>query len=383
MSRKICIVLTTRGNYAKMRSTMEAISRHPALILQTVVGGALLDVAYGDFRPIIEADGFHIDDTLDYIVEGGTLDSIAESSGRCTQAMGGILARLQPDFLMVIADRYEALAIALAALCRNVRIAHLEGGEISGSIDERIRHAVTKLAHVHFPANQDAADRLVRMGEHENAVHVVGTPSLDQLAQVDLGDRGTLQRFLDENGKGTRVDVSGDFVVVSQHPVATEYGVAARQFGETAKAVRELGLQVVWILPNDEAGAADVRVPLDTLAGPGGPPVRSLGSLTFPAYANLLGHTRCLIGNSSSGIREGAFLGVPVVNVGTRQQGRQRGGNVIDVGYDAAEILSASRKQIAHGRYPCDPVYGDGRSGQRIAEVLAAAWPPLDKTIAY
>jgi len=381
--RKVCIVLTTRGNYAKMRSTMAAILRHPDLRLQTVIGGALLDAVYGDFRTTIDGDGFHIDDTLDYIVDGKTLDSVAASSGRCAQVMGGLLGRLRPDFLMVIADRYEALAIALAALCQNVRVAHLEGGEVSGSIDERIRHAITKLAHVHFPANREAADRIVRMGEHEASVHVVGTPSLDQLAEIDVDDGGSLQRFLDDTGAGARIDVSRDFVVVSQHPVVTEYGSTAAQFQETAQAVRQLGLPVVWILPNDEAGAGDVTAPLEWLAADGGPAVRVLGSLNFPAYARLLRHARCLIGNSSSGIREGAFLGVPVVNVGTRQQGRQRGRNVIDVGYAAQEILAAARQQVAHGRYSSDPVYGDGRSGERIAKVLATAWPPLDKTIAY
>lgn len=366
-----------------MRSTMSAILRHPGLTLQTVIGGALLDAAYGDFRTTIEGDGFHIDDTLDYIVEGKTLDSVAASAGRCTQAMGQILGRLRPDFLMVVADRYEALAIAMAALCRNIRIVHLEGGEVSGSIDERIRHAITKLAHIHFPANREAADRIVRMGEHQASVHIVGTPSLDQLAEIDVDDRSSLQRFLDDGGVGARIDVSGDFVVVSQHPVVTEYGAAAAQFRETAQAVRQLGLPVVWILPNDEAGAQDIAAPLEGLAADGGPPVRTLGSLNFPVYARLLRHARCLIGNSSSGIREGAFLGVPVVNVGTRQQGRQRGRNVIDVEYASAEILAAARKQVTHGRYPSDPTYGDGRSGERIAETLATVWPSLDKTIAY
>lgn len=383
MTRRICIVLTTRGNYAKMRSTMEAVSRHPDLALQTVVGGALLDNSYGDFRAAIEADGFRIDQTLDYIVDGKTLGSVTESAGRCTEAMGRILAGLDPDFLMVIADRYEALAIALAALCRNVRIAHLEGGEVSGSIDERIRHAITKLAHLHFPANRDAGERVVRMGERDEAVHVVGTPSLDQLAHVDLDDRAPLQRVLDGHGEGARIDVSNDYAVVSQHPVVTEVEDAARQFDETARAVRDLGLPVVWVLPNDEAGANQVAAPVAALAADGGPPVRTLGSLGFSDYARLLAHARSLIGNSSSGIREGAFLGVPVVNVGTRQQGRQRGRNVIDVDYAAAGILDAARKQVAHGRYASDPVYGDGRSGEKIAAVLATAWPPLDKAISY
>lgn len=381
--RKICIVLTTRGNYAKMRSTMEAISGRADLQLQAVVGGALLDPAYGDVRATIESDGFQAADTIDYIAAGKTLESVTESAGRCTQAMGRVLARLRPDFVLIIADRYESLSIAQAALCQNIRIAHLEGGEVSGSIDERIRHAISKLAHIHFPASVDAAERLLRMGEPKDAVHAVGTPSLDLLARIDLSDRSSLQGFLDDHGMGAPIDVHGDYIVVSQHPVVTEYDDAARQFQVTAQAVQRVGLPTVWILPNDEAGAMEVTGPLAALTDRTDPPVRRIGSLAFSHYAPLLKHARCLIGNSSSGIREGAFLGTPAVNVGSRQQGRARGRNVIDVGYESSEILAAARRQLDHGPYSLDTLYGNGHSGERIAAILATVWPALDKTIAY
>ncbi len=384
MSRRICIVLTTRGNYGKMKSTMAAIQRHPDLSLQLVVGGILLGQDYDSFVEVIEWDGFTIDRTLDYIAAGQTLDSVVESAGRCTIAFGRILTELDPDVVMVIADRYECLSIAQAAMCRNTVIAHLEGGEVSGSIDERIRHAITKLAHIHFPANRDAADRLIRLGEIADTVHVVGTPSLDQLAGLDLAAGDDLDRCLTDNGNGAAVDLTAEYLVVSQHPVVTEYDDARRQFTHTADAVVELNIPTIWVLPNDDAGAQSVAGPLSALQSNGdAPPVRTISGLNFVRYAALIKNAVCLVGNTSSGIRESAFLGVPVVNIGNRQRGRQQGGNVVNVGHDTDEIVAATRRQIAHGVYPSDTVYGDGRAGEQIAACLAAPLPPVDKTLAY
>lgn len=382
--RSVCIALTTRGNYAKMKSTLCAASGHPGLELRVVIGGALLDHSYGNFESVITGDGFTIADRLDYAVGDDSLGGIAEAAGRCTAAMAGVIGRLQPDVVMVIADRYEALSIAQAAMCMNVHIAHLEGGEVSGSIDERIRHAISKLAQLHFPANSDAAERLRRLGEPEDRIHVVGTPSLDLLADCDLDDRAGVTQVLAHEGRGCDIDLDRDYIVVSHHPVPTEYDDTARQFAETAKAVCNVGLPTVWIMPNDEAGAGRAAEAVAKLqSDPGAPPVRRLASLQLADYAVLLRHARCLVGNTSSGIREGAFLGVPVVNLGTRQASRQRGNNVVDVHHDASAITRAVRDQIAHGRYPSDPLYGDGHAGKRIAEVLAGTLPSLDKTIAY
>ena len=297
---------------------------------------------------------------------------------------GGGDRRLRPDVVVVIADRYEVLSIAQAAMCMNVHIAHLEGGEVSGSIDERIRHAVSKLAQLHFPANSKAAERLRRLGEPEDRIHVVGTPSLDLLADCDLDNLSDAALVLAREGRGGDIDLDSDYIVVSQHAVPTEYDDTARQFAETTKAVYDLGLPIVWIMPNEEAGAGRaVETAAKLQSDPGAPPVRSIGSLQLADYAVLLRHARCLVGNSSSGIREGAFLGVPVVNVGTRQAGRQRGHNVVDVHHDASAIAGAARDQVAHGRYPSDPLYGDGHAGERIAEVLAECDLGLDKRMTF
>jgi len=332
---------------------------------------------------MIEQDGYQIDATVDFLVgDGATLANQTESAARAVFLVGKMLEKLSPDILLVVADRWEALAMALAATTMNIPIAHLEGGEVSGSIDERLRHAVTKLAHLHFPANRDAADRIIRMGEDPERVIMVGTPSLDLLAEIDLSDRHVLAHV--QGAQGHAIDFTGDYIVVSQHPVVTEIADAERQITETMLAVASARLPVVWILPNMDAGNDGVMRAITRLYRHGiDVPVRTYASMRFEHYAVLIANARCLIGNSSSGIREAAFLGTPVVNIGTRQNGRARGRNVIDVGYGRQEIADALKRQIAHGRYPSDPIYGDGRAGIRIAEALATMPLGLEKTITY
>lgn len=382
MPKRVCVVLTTRGNYAKMKSTMRAVQRHSGLALQMVVAGGILLPRYGDHARRIEADGFRIDRRVHFLVEGDDLSAMTTSAGLATIEVGHALEELRPDVVVVIADRYEALSIALAAICLNIPIAHLEGGEVSGSIDESLRHAITKLAHLHFPANHDAADRLRRMGEANDAIFVTGTPSLDLLAELDLGDLSVLESAQKKSGEGESVDFLSDYIVVSQHPVVTEYEEALRQIEETALAVETTELPAVWVWPNMDAGSEQIREAVRQFcAAHRG--MQHFSALPFEAYAVLLKNARCLLGNSSSGIRECAFIGVPVVNVGTRQAGRARGINVLDVPYERAAILTGIHRQLAHGPYPPDFLYGDGRAGERIAGILATYEFRRQKRIVY
>lgn len=381
--RRVAVVLTTRGNYAKMKTSMAAIAAHPSLELVTIVGGGIVQERFGDYRPAIAADGFAIDATADFLVgDGATLAAQAESAGRATAQLGHLLLAHRADVLVAIADRYETLAIATAATCTNVAIAHLEGGEVSGSIDERIRHAVTKLAHLHLPATEDAALRIERMGEARARIVVVGTPSLDQLRAFDVDDRAALSAIA--GGSGDALDLSKDFVVVSQHPVPTELVDAEAQIDATAAAVHAVGLPAIWLLPNMDAGGSGVEAAIGRIRARGlGVPTRFFPSLSLESYTRLLRHTRCLVGNSSSGIREGAYLGTPAVNVGSRQSGRQRGQNVVDVPCERAAIVEAIRRQLVHGRYESDPIYGNGRAGERICQAIATMPLALEKAITY
>ncbi|MFH1487406.1 MAG: UDP-N-acetylglucosamine 2-epimerase, partial [Pseudomonadota bacterium] len=253
--KKICVVITTRGNYGKTKSIMKAIRQDPSMELQLIVGGSAVLPKYGDLRKVIESEGYPIDKTVTFLVEGENLTTMTQSAGLALMEMGRIYEDLKPDMVLVIADRFEALAIAMGAVYMNIPIAHLEGGEISGSIDESIRHAITKLSHIHFPATQTAADRIIRMGEDPASVFVTGTPSLDVLKEMDLTNTDILFEAQRTMGVGSDIDFNGEYLIVLQHPVVTEYVDNLGNIRETIAAVDELKYPTVWVWPNMDAGS--------------------------------------------------------------------------------------------------------------------------------
>ncbi|MBI4765605.1 MAG: UDP-N-acetylglucosamine 2-epimerase (hydrolyzing) [Deltaproteobacteria bacterium] len=384
MKRKICVILTTRGNYAKMKPVMKAISKREGLELQVILGGGAVLPKYGDLTTIIRRDGFVLDRILHFLIEGENLVTMTQSAGFATIEMARAFNDLAPDIVLVIADRFEALSIAMSAFYMNIIVAHIEGGEVSGSIDESIRHAITKLSHLHFPANTAAAERIIKLGEDSEKVFVVGTTSLDQLSEIELEDVSSLFEFQRTTGVGSDLDFRKDFNVVLQHPVVTEYQDNLKNINETIAAVDELKIPTVWIWPNMDAGSDGIAKGIRMFREMKNPDyIHYFKSVPFKEYAKLLFNCRCLVGNSSSGIRESAFLGTPVVNIGTRQDGRDRGRNVLDVPYDRQQIKQAISRQMANGLYPSDDLYGDGRAGHKISEILATVDLKVQKTIAY
>jgi UDP-hydrolysing UDP-N-acetyl-D-glucosamine 2-epimerase len=257
------------------------------------------------------------------------------------------------------------------------------GGEVSGNIDESIRHAVTKFAHIHFPACSEAADRIIRMGEPPETVHNVGCPRMDLVARVVGAPTSTLSNVFDE-GVGGRFDLDQPFLLVSQHPVTTEYGDGERQITETLLAMRDVGLPAIVLWPNADAGSEHVARGMRKFRESyDDDHFHFLKNLPIEDYIQLMKRTACLVGNSSSGIREGSFIGTPVVNIGSRQEGRQRGANVLDVDYDRAAIAAAIGQQIEHGSYGHDPIYGSGDAGRQIAEILSSAEIDTVKHMTY
>jgi UDP-hydrolysing UDP-N-acetyl-D-glucosamine 2-epimerase len=264
----------------------------------------------------------------------------------------------------------------------NIPLAHTQGGEVTGSIDESVRHAITKLAHIHFPATELAAEYLVRMGEDPGTVHWTGCPSIDIVRQTDLSmDDNLFDRY---RGVGPDLDPAKPYIVVLQHPVTTEYGQGFKQISETIEAVHAVGMQTVWLWPNVDAGSDDVSKGLRQFRERNeADKIHFYRNFAVEDYARLINNASCLIGNSSSALREGAYLGVPAVNIGTRQQGRERGPNVHDVGYDRSAIETAIRSQIDHGRYPTSDMFGDGHSGERITDLLASSDIKIQKLLHY
>ena len=380
--RKICIVVNSRANYARIKSVMRAVQHHNRLELQLIVGASALLYRYGNVVELIRADGFDPSAVVYSIVEGENPTTMAKSTGMGIIELSSQFENLRPDIVLTVADRFETMATAIAASYMNIPLAHTQGGEVTGSIDESVRHAITKLSHLHFPATALARDNVVRMGEDPTTVHLTGCPAIDLLVDNDLSLNSDVLNH--DKGVGPSVDPHAPYLMVLQHPVTTEYGSGFEQVRETLAAVGRVGMQTVWLWPNVDAGSDDVSKGLRMFREKN-PDANVHFYRNFPAedYARLLNNAACIVGNSSSALREGAFLGVPAVNVGTRQQGRERAPNVTDADYDADKIEAAVRAQIAHGRYPGSMLFGDGQSGQRVANVLADAEINVQKRLAY
>jgi UDP-hydrolysing UDP-N-acetyl-D-glucosamine 2-epimerase len=383
--RKVCVFIGSRANYSSIKSLLRAVQAHPALTLQLVVGASALLDRFGAVVDVIEADGFSPDARVTMIVEGETPATMAKSTGLGLLELPTMFDLLKPDVVVSVGDRFETMSTAIAASYMNIPLAHTMGGEISGTIDESIRHAVTKLAHLHFPANAAAAERIIRMGEPSETVHVVGCPRIDLVSEIARSADGIPHaEWLDREGVGAHIDVTKPFLLVNQHPVTTEFGQGKDQIWETLLALDELRMPTIMLWPNVDAGSEDIATGMRTFREKYYPEyIRFYKNFPIETYVRLMLLSACTVGNSSAPIREGAFLGVPTVNIGTRQAGRDRGPNVVDVPYARRAIVDAVRHQMAHGPYPSDPLYGDGKAAPRIADVLATAPLSVQKRLSF
>jgi UDP-hydrolysing UDP-N-acetyl-D-glucosamine 2-epimerase len=380
--RKICIVVNSRANYGRIKSVMRAVSKHPKLELQLLVGASALLYRFGSVIDVMRADGFEPTAVVHSMVEGETPTTMAKSTGLGILELASQFENIKPDVVLTVADRFETISTAIAGSYMNIPVAHTQGGEVTGSIDESVRHAVTKLSHIHFPSSQRAYDFIIRMGEDPQTVHLTGCPAMDVVADSDLSLPPDL--FARYAGVGADLDPKKPYLVVLQHPVTTEYGRGFAQIGQTLEAISRIGMQVAWLWPNIDAGSDDVSKGLRVFRERHNPDYLHFYRNFSPEdYVRLINNCACLVGNSSSGLREGAFMGVPCVNIGTRQQGRERASNVTDATYDADAIEAAVRRQLAHGRYPRSNMFGDGSAGSKIADILATAEFRIQKQLSY
>ena len=383
--KRICVVIGSRANYSSIKSALRAIDQHPKLELQLVIGASALLDRYGSVVDLIEPDGFRIDARVHMLIEGETPVTMAMSTGVGMIELPQIFSRLDPHVVLTIGDRFETMATTLAAAYMNIPVAHTMGGEVTGTIDESIRHAVTKFAHIHFPASRDAAERIEKLGERPETIFLVGCPRIDLVAEVLERDGADVNNDLFDTGVGDHLDLSEPFVVMSQHPVTTEYGEGERQITETLHAVRQIGYQVIALWPNPDAGSDDIARGLRKWREQGkAENMHFFKNLPIDVYIRLMRRTVCLVGNSSSGIREAGFIGTPVVNIGSRQAGREHGANVLHVDYNRQAIADAMMQQQRNGRWESQSTYGDGCAGIRIADTLADLGAvAVQKRIAY
>jgi GDP/UDP-N,N'-diacetylbacillosamine 2-epimerase (hydrolysing) len=384
MSRKICVLVTARPSYSRIKSALRAINEHSDLELQLVVAASALLDRYGSAVHGIERDGFGITARVYMVLEGENLVTSAKSTGLGLVELATVFDNHKPDAVVTVADRYETLATAVAASYMNIPVVHVQGGEITGSIDEKVRHAVTKLSNLHLVSTERARERVIRLGEDPSTVIRTGCPSIDLAADVLRCPKLDFDPFERYGGVGQRVDLKNGYLVVMQHPVSTEYDEARKQVTETLFAVKKLGMPTLWFWPNVDAGSDGTSKGIRIFRETEHPTNIHLFRNMYPEdFLRLLYNSAGIIGNSSVAIRECSFLGVPAVNIGSRQRGRERGPNVIDVEPDRDAIVDGMQCHLKNGRPPADHTYGDGVAGTRIADCLARCKLTIEKRLAY
>ena len=384
MKRKICVVITARPSYSRIKTALLAINNHPDLELQLVVAASALLDRYGTAVNYIEADGFKIAARVYMVMEGENPASMAKTTGLGLLELATVFDNLKPDVVVTVADRYETLATAVAASYMNIPLAHIQGGEVTGSIDEKVRHAVTKLADLHLVSTKCAAKRVLKMGEEPRKIFVTGCPSIDLAAEILPDPSLNFNPFEKYGGVGNLHELTNGYLVVMQHPVTTEHTLARKQIYESLEAIHKINMPTLWFWSNVDAGADGTSNGIRSFREKVKPDnIHFFKNMSPTDFLRLLYNSKCLIGNSSVGIRECSFLGVPVVNIGTRQNGRERGTNVLDVGYSKDEIYEAIQHQISNSRAGLNRLYGDGKAGERIANVLAKADLEIEKRLTY
>lgn len=379
--RKICVVLVDRANYGRMHPVMKAIQQDPDLELQTVCAGTMLLERFGQAEKVVMAEGFRVDGRVFMEVEGSVPATMAKSIGLGIIEFTTEFQRLSPDIVLLIGDRYEALAAAISAAYMNLPVAHIQGGEISGSIDESARHAITKFAHLHFASTDRSAAYIHKMGEHPDHIFNVGCPSGDYILQLDTDLAPDMFGRL---GVGGTIDINKPFLLVIFHPVTTEFGRQRDQAEQLIQALHKLALPTVWIWPNIDAGADHISKALRAYREHhDGSWLHLIKNLDPVAYQKILKRAACAIGNSSSFIRDSTFSGTPVVLVGARQDGREHGENLLNCDLDSEEIYKCIIQQLEHGRYPSSGLYGDGNASKRIVALLKGFKPYAQKRLQY
>ena len=373
-AKRIGVVTVSRSDYGHLRPVLEALRRAPDLELLLLVAGMHLASEFGLTVRDIEADGFPISARVEMLGGGDTPEAVAAATGRGVAGFGEAFARLRPDVVVVLGDRFEMLAAAVAALPFALPVAHIHGGEVSeGAMDNQIRHAITKLAHLHFASAEPHARRIAAMGEEPWRIHTVGAPGLDRLATTEPLPRAALARELG-------LPEAGPWLLVTFHPVTLEYRDTAAHIDELLAALEKTDGFIVITYPNADTAGRLIIERIEEFAGRHPRRCRLAKSLGERLYLSLLRHADLMIGNSSSGLIEAPSFGLPVVNVGSRQRGRLRGTNVIDVEPSREDILRGIEAAQAlpfrvRARAAANP-YGDGHAAPRIVEILRSV--PID-----
>jgi len=386
MKKKVIAVFTgNRAEYGLQLPILKAIDNHPHLEYKLIVSGAHLDKNFGNTLEEITNDGFHIDAEVKIEMNANTLEDSVQAIGTGVLSIGEAIKSIKPDIMVVYADRFEGFSAVIASTQMNIPTAHIEGGDITegGALDDSVRHAMTKLSHIHFTTNRQASNRILGMGEESWRVHTVGLPAIDMISQGNYATPNEIVAKL-------KIDLNRPIVLFTQHSVTTEFDLVSEQINPSLNALKELakcGVQIIATYPNNDAGGLIIIDKLETMNAISLDNVqvhRSLGRYLYHGILSLAQNDKYKVvcaGNSSSGIKETPVFGCPTVNIGSRQEGRLRGKNVLDVNYNAESIIYAIRKCISNKEYRevcnrTDNPYYLGNVGEKIANILSKV--PLD-----
>tara|TARA_Y100000589_G_scaffold331823_1_gene387282 strand:- start:2188 stop:3312 length:1125 start_codon:yes stop_codon:yes gene_type:complete len=371
MKKDICVVVASRANYGRVKYLMKAIDEHPDLNLKLILGASTLLDRFGKAEKIIKEDGFNPIQSIYYVIEGETLTTQAKSTGLGIIELASSFENLNPHLVITVADRFETMATAIAASYMNIPLAHLQGGEISGNIDDRVRHAITQLSDYHFVCTEQSAQKVISMGISTKNVFNYGCPAMDILQNEDLMISNKI--MYNYKGVGYQINWEEPYILIMQHPVTTSYGDGFNQISKTlnsTKMIKDMQKIVMW--PNIDAGSDEVSKGIRVFRENNKDEKFNYQKNFSPEiYAKVLNNAKCCVGNSSSFIREGSFLGVPSVIIGDRQRGREHGSNVLFSDYDKESIKSKVEYQISKNRYKKNNLFGDGNAGILIANKIA------------
>lgn len=375
--KKVCVVITARPSYSRIRSALFALKKYEDIELQLVVAASAILDSYGKVVKQIRKDGFNVYAEVHNMISGEDVISSAKTTGLGIIELATVFDNIKPDYVVTIADRYETIATAIAASYMNIPLIHIQGGEVTGNIDEKVRHAITKLADVHLVSTEKAKERVIKMGEKPERVFVTGCPSIDIAENVRKNyEELKFDPVEKYSGVGKLLADREKYIVVMQHPVTTSIGEAREQTRCVLEAVEKLDKQIYWFWPNVDAGSdgvsKEIRIHRETNRANN---IYFFKNMSPDDFLVLLMGSECIIGNSSVAIRECSYLGVPAINIGDRQIGRERGKNVTDCNYSVDEIETAYKKIITEPRIPGECLYGNGYAGEEIAKVIAS----LDK----
>ncbi len=379
--RKIAVVLVDRANYGRLKPVMEEMAQRPEIELQVVLSGTMMLERFGTAKNIVMKDGFEINEEVYMELEGSIPGTMAQSIGLGVIQFANAFQKLKPDFVLLIGDRYEALSAAIAAVYQNICLIHVQGGEVTGSIDETTRHAITKMAHYHFPATIRAGEYIVAMGEDPKTIFPLGCPSADVIVSAM---KSVPENELVRLGVGPHVDLSKPYLLVIFHPVTTEFSVAESQMQEVLEAVKEIGMQTILLWPNIDAGSDAVSQAVRRFREYNHDfPLHAYKNFEPETYIPILAKAACAMGNSSSFVRDSSFLGTPIVLIGSRQDGREFSNAVKRVDPKKEEILKAIKVQLSNGRYKASDLYGLPGVSKKIANLLVTIEPYMQKRLYY